>query len=350
MAAIRRLVPNVVFEGFGGSAMEMQGLRSVARLSDLAVTGYWEVAKRLPYFKTLLRKCGELLQSRRPDLFLPVDYPGFNMRLAARARGLGIPVCWYIAPQLWAWGKNRAAELANVVDQLLVVFPFEVDYFKQFGIRAEWVGHPLQAVVSELPADRDMKRILFMPGSRKQELHRHVPLLTAVAKSLKSQDPNINIVVARAPGVDHSALKSLENQGAEITSDTFGELSNAGCGVIKAGTSTLEAAVFGLPFTTFYKTSWLTFAIGKRVVNINTVTMMNHLLGRNVVHEYIQGAAQPAALVAEVNDLMYNPVRRAELATATHNVRAILGLDGASPLPSDRAAEAIVSRFHRLTV
>jgi lipid-A-disaccharide synthase len=329
MASIRSHIPDVLFEGFGGPAMQMEGLRTIAHLQDLAVTGFWEVAKRYGYFRSLLETCDDLLGVRKPDLYIPVDYPGFNMRLAARARHRNIPVAWYIAPQLWAWGKDRATKLANVVTTLLVVFPFEVDFFRQFGIDTYHVGHPLLDQIAEMPPMERGSSVLLLPGSRQNEVQRHVPLLRETVQRLQARGIE-DVCVAQARNVTQQQLQPLLDVGVRIVDDSRRAMASSGAGLVKAGTSTLEAAVMGLPFATFYRTSWMSYELSKRLVTVDSITMANLLLHENVVHEYIQRRATPQSLANEVVDLLGNGPRRAQLADATQRVRDILGGPGAS--------------------
>lgn len=343
MAAIRAKVPDVIFEGFGGPHMEMQGLRSLAHIRDLAVTGFYEVAKRYSFFTDLLKRCETAIATNKPDIFIPVDYPGFNMRLAARVRSNRLPVVWYIAPQLWAWGERRATELARVVDRLLVVFPFEVEFFSKHGITAEYVGHPLMESLHEGLAQRNPNRLLLMPGSRRQEIHHHVPLLASVVRNVHASHPDATVVVARSANVDERQLQPLVDAGAIISTDALMEMRVSSAGLIKAGTSTLEATLCGLPFSTFYKTSFLSYQISKHVAKISSVTLMNLLLERSVVHEFIQSDATSAKLSAEVVDLMENQRRRDELQQAMHEVQTMLAGKGASTA----AAQVVVSLLEK---
>ena len=222
MAAIRTHIPTVVFEGFGGPEMELQGLRSLAHIRDLAVTGFWEVAKRYRFFRSLLNRCDDAIARTRPVAFIPVDYPGFNIRLAARVRARKtnrVPVFWYIAPQLWAWGERRATKLAAAVDRLFVVFPFEVEFFQRHGIRAEYVGHPL---AEEIPVDTQGRvpgQVLLMPGSRAQELHHHTGLLADVVDRVRAHRSDVSFVVARARNIDLRALEPLVQRNVDVVDD-----------------------------------------------------------------------------------------------------------------------------------
>ena len=346
MAAIRTHIPTVVFEGFGGPEMELQGLRSLAHIRDLAVTGFWEVAKRYRFFRSLLNRCDDAIARTRPVAFIPVDYPGFNIRLAARVRARKtnrVPVFWYIAPQLWAWGERRATKLAAAVDRLFVVFPFEVEFFQRHGIRAEYVGHPLAEEIPVATQGRVPGQVLLMPGSRAQELHHHTGLLADVVDRVRAHRSDVSFVVARARNIDVRALEPLVQRNVDVVDDAHAAMQTASAGIIKAGTSTLEAAFRGLPFATFYRTSPLSYAISKRLVTVTSVTMMNLLLKRNVVHEYIQHDATSTRIADEIETLLDDSARRTELVTAMSDVREMLSGEGASK----RTAALIVEALRR---
>jgi lipid-A-disaccharide synthase len=266
------------------------------------------------------------------------------MRLAARVRARTsqrVPVLWYIAPQLWAWGERRAAKLAAAVDRLFVVFPFEVEFFARHGIRAEYVGHPLAEEIPQTTPERVSGEVLLMPGSRAQELHHHVQLLADVVDAVRARRSDVSFVVARARNIDRRALQPLLSRGVACVDDAHTAMQTASAGIIKAGTSTLEAAFRGLPFATFYRTSPLSFAISKRLVTVTSVTMMNLLLDRNVVHEYIQHDATPQQIAREIEDLLDNAARRSELATAMRDVRQMLSGEGASKRTASLIVEAL---------
>lgn len=343
MQALRVLVPDVVFEGFGGPAMEMQGLHSLASIKDLAVSGFVEVAKRYRFFTRLLRQCEQHIVKTKPLAFIPVDYPGFNLRLAARIRSPQTPVVWYIAPQLWAWGRRRAPTLAGAVDRLLVVFPFEVEFFSQFGIRAEYVGHPLTETLRADVERQSDGPIILMPGSRTQEVSRHVPLLADTIRELRRTHGDMSFSVPRAPGMHSSMLQPLVDVGADIVEDSALAMDGAWAGLIKAGTSTLEATLRGLPYSTFYKTSTVSYHLSKRLIDVQSITLMNLLLQRNVVREYIQHEATPTNLAREIVTLSTDVGRRTELIDAMHHVRNLLSSGGAST----RAAEIVAETIHR---
>ncbi len=336
MNEIRLREPEVVFEGFGGPNMELQGLRTVAHMSDLAVSGFWEVAKRYRYFSKLLEKCKGLISTRRPDVFVPVDYPGFNLRLASHAKRCKVPVAWYIAPQLWAWGENRAKKLADAVDTLMVVFPFETEFFGKHRIKTVHVGHPmLDELVEKNDASYPHGHIVMMPGSRRQELLHHAPILAKTIGLLRKEGVQNQVVVPRAANVSAEMIKPLTAQGASDVSDARAGMKNASAGLIKAGTSTLEASLMGLPFATFYRTSPLSYQLSKRLVTVDSVTMMNLLLKRKVVDEFIQQRASPELLSEAVQMLMTDNSKRMVFRESAAELREVLGGPGAAARAAD---------------
>ena len=219
-------------------------------------------------------------------------------------------------------------------------FPFEVEYFQGFGIDARHVGHPLLDQIQEMPPVERGSGVLLMPGSRHHEVAKHVPLLADTVRHLHTHNVD-QIRVAKAANVPEEDLRPLVELGVDVVTDSRTAMAEAGAGMIKAGTSTLEAAVMGVPFATFYRTSWLSYEMGKRLVTVNSVTMANLLLNDNVIHEYIQHDATPSALGDEILDLLGNDLRRKQLMDASEQVRSILGGPGAS----ERAADLIAEMF-----
>ena len=343
MEEIRRRRPFVQFEGIGGPAMELQGLRSLARLDQLAVTGFWEVAKRYGYFKALLGQCAALLSQRgRYRLFLPVDYPGFNLRLAVHAKRAGVRTAYYIAPQAWAWGSDRTAAMAQLVSELFVVFPFEEDFFRERGVRATHVGHPLLDDPSFSDVGAHVTRtVAMLPGSRAQEVKRHAALLAATADVIRRRDGDVTFACASVPRVDPALYAPLRDAGVDLVQDARVLMRDAGAGLVKAGTSTLEATLLGLPFTTFYKTSPISYMLSKRLIKVDSVTLANLLLHRNVVHELLQAQATPQALAGEALRLLDDEERRDELLDAARQVRAMLGGPGASARTAEHIARML---------
>lgn len=325
MRALKELLPECRFSGIGGANMAREGLESIVPLADISVVGFWEVAKRYPMFKRLLQTTSSMLASGGYDAFIPVDYPGFNLRLAAAAKAAHVPVAWYIAPQLWAWGSNRAAKLKSLVDTLLVVLPFEPDFFRQFGIDAHFVGHPLMEdnTIASAPlgiSERDHEIALF-PGSRRQEIARNLPTMLESIAAIRHTSPqyaDYRVSLALSPTLpttDYDILlqETHKRYGFTVERETNGRrlLARARAGMVKTGTSTLEAALCGMPHVMMYRTSTLSYLYARRLVNLNTIALPNILMekahGRNnVIPELIQNDATPKAVAQAMTNILNN--------------------------------------------
>jgi lipid-A-disaccharide synthase len=342
MNALKALNPEIKFIGIGGNSMIEAGLESLIPLKDISVVGFWEVAKKYHIFRQLFKRCLDIMGKHKFVGFIAVDYPGFNIKLASEARQIGIPVVYYIAPQLWAWGANRAKNLSSVVDLLLAVFPFEVDFFSKFGIKAQYVGHPLLDLpdfdVQPINFVNREKNIVFLPGSRLQEIERHLPLINEIRALLIKSLPDYTFTVAKSPLIDPVLFSALLNDDWIITNDSRATMMKAAAGVIKTGTSTLEAALCGLPFTMFYKTSYISYLMGKNLIKLEYLSLPNILTGSAIVKEFIQKEATAAAISDEVVKIVQNADKWTNLYENLLSIKNLLGDQGAS----NRAAELII--------
>ena len=358
MRALKELLPECRFSGIGGANMAREGLESIVPLADISVVGFWEVAKRYPMFKRLLETTSSMLASGGYDAFIPVDYPGFNLRLAAAAKAAHVPVAWYIAPQLWAWGSDRASKLKSLVDMLLVVLPFEPDFFRQFGIDAHFVGHPLMEdpVIAAPPlavSKRDREIALF-PGSRRQEIARNLPTMLesfAAMRLANTQYADYHVTLAHSPtllAADYDTLlrEAHKRYGFTIERETDGRrlLARARAGMVKTGTSTLEAALCGMPHVMMYRTSTLSYLYAKRLVNLSTIALPNILMekvhGRNnVVPELVQTMATPHSLAQAMMSLLDDTVAQ-QMTDDFATLRTMLS-NGAYGTASGNAARII---------
>lgn len=358
MRALKELLPECRFSGIGGANMAREGLESIVPLADISVVGFWEVAKRYPMFKRLLETTSSMLASGGYDAFIPVDYPGFNLRLAAAAKAAHVPVAWYIAPQLWAWGSDRASKLKSLVDMLLVVLPFEPDFFRQFGIDAHFVGHPLMEdpVIAAPPlavSKRDREIALF-PGSRRQEIARNLPTMLesiATMRHISPQYADYRVTLALSPTLpateyDRLLQETYKRYGFTIERETDGRrlLARARAGMVKTGTSTLEAALCGMPHVMMYRTSALSYLYAKHLVNLSTIALPNILMekvhGRNnVVPELVQTMATPHSLAQAMISLLDDTVAQ-QMTDDFATLRTMLS-NGADGTASGNAARII---------
>lgn len=346
MKELKLLIPGIEFVGIGGQKMKEQGLNSLAELSEISVVGFWEVAKKYTLFKKLLDNCKQVLADKSISAFVPIDYPGFNLRLAEFTKNISKPVIYYIAPQLWAWGRKRAAKLAASVDKLLVVFPFEENYFKNFGIDTYFVGHPLLDIPKyqkSFPSFNErLESLLFMPGSRKQEIIKHLPLLTKTALEFHKTNPNYKIYFAKGNSIDLQLFNSLKCYDfIEISNSTKDLMLTSKAGIIKTGTSTLEAALSGLPFSMYYITSLISYQLGKRLINLEHISLPNILLKKSLINEFIQSDAKPELLVSDLNKILNNTSLYQDIQDKFYEIRKMLGQSGAAKNAASIIANSI---------
>ncbi|MFA6571287.1 MAG: lipid-A-disaccharide synthase [Bacteroidota bacterium] len=336
MKALLEINPDIEFIGIGGQFMTAAGLESILPIAEVSVVGFWEVAKKYFFFKNLQNKCKDIIINQQIDLFLPVDYPGFNIPLADFAKKNNVPVAYYIAPQLWAWGKNRAKKLADSVDKLLVAFPFEEDFFRKYGIDTQFVGHPLldsndfdERILTF--SERD-NLIAIMPGSREQEIIRHIPLMQEVVGRILEQKPDYKIGIGVSPSIPREFYENfLKNKiECELFENSRLLMNKAKAGIIKTGTSNLEAVMCGMPFNMFYRTSGLTYYLGSKLVNLEFISLANILAGKEIVKEFIQSTATPKAIADDILNLVSDELRFKNIQNEFVSVCSKLGTKGAS--------------------
>jgi lipid-A-disaccharide synthase len=349
-AALRELRPHLRVVGIGGSQMRAAGVELIEDIESLAVMGLVEVLRHIPRHYALLRQLRRRLRSGSVGLLICVDYPGFNMKLAAAARAAGVPVLYYITPQVWAWGANRLGELARIITKAAVILPFEESLLREHGIDATFVGHPLLDRAATMP-DRESARaalhlrttdpvLALFPGSRAQEIGRHLDAFVASAREVASRVPNVQVIVSAAPGI---RLDPVRCPYPVVPSASFTVLRAADAALCKSGTTTLEAAVAGCPLAVAYRTSAWTYAIARRLVTIPRIGLVNVVAGRQVAPEFVQSALAPRAVADALVPLLdsASPARVAALAGLAE-VRAKLGSPGAARRVAEMAAQLVV--------
>lgn len=313
-------------------------------MERLAVMGFVEVLRYVAFFARLLNRLTRLLESWRPDRVLLVDYPGFNLRLAARAARRGIPVTYYISPQVWAWGSGRIRTLRAAVDQMLVLFDFEKELYDRAGIDAVHVGHPLVDEVRPSLSEADFRRELdvtdsavlaLLPGSRVQEVRRHLVTLEQAARLIEGVIP----VVGLAPGIDPSMLP----RGLRWSRRVYDVLNIAEVAVVASGTVTLEAALMGTPMVVVYRTHPVSAWLARRLLTLPYVAMVNVVAGSRIVPECLQRDFRPRRVAEEVARLLRDEASRTKMKQDLAHVVRRLGPPGAS----ERAARAVAARLSR---
>ena len=343
--ALRDRAPQIPLAGVGGARMEQAGVRLLERADRLAVMGFVEILKHLPGHRALLRHLDERLRAGRVALVILVDYPGFNMKVAAAARNAGVPVLYYITPQVWAWGAGRLAKLARLVTKAAVILPFEEALLRSHHIDAVFVGHPLLDRAGDLPSRDGARRALglpsagrvlaLFPGSRAQEIARHLAPFVETGALLQSRMPELRVVLALAPGI---TLPRGAAPFPVVREASFCLLRAADAALCKSGTTTLEAAVADCPLVVAYRTNPLTYAIAKRVVTIPHIGLVNVVAGRQVAREFVQGDVAPERLADALLPLLDpSSATRSTMLTDLAAVRAALGHPGAARRVADMA-------------
>ena len=347
---LKELNPNIEFFGIGGKKMQEQGFKSIVPLEEVAVIGFIEVFKKIKFFLNLKKQCEKIIISEKIDCFIPIDYPGFNLKLAKFATSKNIPVYYYIAPQLWAWGKNRWKKLKNIATKLLVVFPFEKDFFVSKNIVAQFVGHPLLdnpifgfENVKQNEKNRDENLISFFAGSRNQEVVNNLQLFANVAKILSEKNPNLKFGFAISSTVDVNNFDILKemNLNYELYKNSNELMLKSKIGIVKAGTSTLESALLNMNFIVAYKTSKSHYWLGKKFINLDFISLPNILMNKKIVPEFIQTDANPEKLSATVQEFLDSKEKCNLQKKEFSKIREILGNSSAS----ENAAKIILEDF-----
>ena len=333
--------------GIGGDEMRAAGVELIEHAERLAVMGFVEVLKHIPLHYRLARELERRIRSGRVALVVLIDYPGFNMKIAAAARAAGVPVLYYITPQVWAWGAKRLRELARTITKAAVILPFEEALLRQHGIDATFVGHPLLDRARALPGRAEARRSLgvgdsdrllaLFPGSRAQEIARHLEPFVATARALQRRDPALKVVVSAAP---HVEIAPERCPYPLVRSASFAVLRAADAAMCKSGTTTLEAAVAGCPMVVAYRTSAITYAAAKRLVRIPHIGLVNVVAGREVAPEFVQESLVPARVADVLSELLDSTSpRRIRMLGELDRVRALLGEAGAADRVAAMAIE-----------
>jgi len=309
MRAIKKLDSSSQFFGVGGKKMEVLNFKSLVSVKKLAVIGFWEVVKHLPFFIRLKTKIVNDIKQKKPDKIILVDYPGFNLRLAkAIKKETNIPILYYISPQLWAWKEKRIYIIKKYIDSMIVLFPFEKSWYAKRGVSVHYFGHPLSETFNRFSKSLSNKKkegvdtIALFPGSRQQELQKHLPLYKKIIIYLKKHNSNLFFIIKLSDGVSVDVKKELglkDNYHLE-KGDSFNAFIQSDFALVASGTATLECAFAQTPMAVIYKTSWLSWFLAKYFLNIQFVSIVNILNGSKLVEEFLQKDADPAIIANHV--------------------------------------------------
>ncbi|OPX34753.1 lipid-A-disaccharide synthase [candidate division KSB1 bacterium 4484_188] len=349
---LKDILPGAKFYGIGGDAMAARGVELFYHIQQMAFLGFVEVLRHLPFIKKVFRFLEQWMKSNQPRAVILVDYPGFNLRLAKIAKKLGIPVVYYICPQLWAWGEKRVEKIRRFVDLPLVIFQFEADFYARHGIRAVFVGHPLlDEIQLNLSEEAFRKRydlnsqnpvIALLPGSRPNEINTLLPELAEVVKRV-SKRFKTEWVLGKAPAISsdfyREMLKSFPVRIKIVENDVHHLMRYARVAIVASGTATLETGFLGTPMIVLYRVSPLTYLIGKKLVKIKNIALVNIVAGKTIVPELIQHEVKADIITRELEryftDEKYYKATKQKLS----RIRNILGEPGAA----ERAAQEIAT-------
>lgn len=340
---VKKLWPDAEIFGIGGARMEKEGISLIAPISQ--VVGIIEALRHIGEVRGVLKKASEALKTEKPDVLVLIDYPDFNLALAKRAKAAGVPVLYYVSPQVWAWRRGRVKKIAALADRMAVLFPFEVEYYKDTGMPCEFVGHPITETMNIRGTKEELKKALglepdkrvvtLLPGSRPDEIERHQAVLEKVAEKIHMEFPDVQTVV---PVTAESRLKGrLPDFIRVIRGRTSEAVACSDASAVASGTATLETALSGTPMVVFYKVSPLSFRIAKMVIKVKFISLVNILSGREVVRELIQEEASPDKIFSELRKILKDMQYRNDMISGLNKIRELMS----GKEPSRRVARMV---------
>jgi lipid-A-disaccharide synthase len=336
--------PALNFYGIGGSKLEKMGVKLFANTSTMAVMGLTEVVSKLGSILKIMGMMKKSLDEYRPDLVILIDYPDFNLRLAKAAKKRGIKVFYYISPQVWAWRKNRINQIKKFVDRMAVILPFEVDTYATKGFTVNYVGHPLLDLVKPHYSKQDSRKkisiagnkttIALLPGSRLSEVTKLLPEMLRAAEILAQKIPDVQFVLPLADTLEEKNIfdisKSFPVKIKVIAGLTYDVISSADLAIVASGTATLETGLLGVPMIIIYKVSPFSALIGRMIINVRHIGLVNIIAGKTIVPELIQSDANGRRIASEALAILLNEEKRQEIVAQLVDIRAKLGEPGAA--------------------
>lgn len=350
-----KLQPELEIFGVAGDKMQGNGVELRYHINEMSVLGFVDVIKRFRFFRKVYLDLVALMDERQPQLLILIDYPGLNLKLARAAKKRGIPVLYYIAPQVWAWGSNRIPKMVRLIDKMAVIIPFEEKLFRKAGIDAKFVGHPLLEVIASRNSKEDFfrlnglalnKKIIgLLPGSRVQEIKRLLPEMIVTARRFLKKHPEFQVVIGRASSVPEQLYRDLIGNNNDIKlleNRTYDVMKHSDLLLVASGTATLESALFETPLMIVYKVDPISYFIGKQLIQIESIGLVNVIAERKIVPEFIQSKFRKNYLLPEMEQLLFNGERRKQVIRDLKEIKKKLGEPGAS----QRAAEMAVSMIN----
>ena len=352
---LKKLDDSLDFIGAGGRRMKQAGLKGITEMDSLAVVGFKEILGKIGDLKKAFRILSEMMKSEKPDCFIPIDYPGFNLRMAQVAKKAGIPVFYYISPQVWAWGKDRIKKIKRDVDKMFVILPFEEEFYSQYAVNAEFVGHPLLDIVkpslekenafSHFNLNPEKMLIGILPGSRWEEIMLSLPIMVDACRIISKEIPDLQFAVLVAENIDAGRIESLlgkDSNNFKLIKDKGYDFMNL-CDLllVNSGTATLEIAILGKPMIIIYKLSLLSWALLRMLVRIPYFGLVNIIAGKKIVPEFLQFEATPTRIAKEALNILRDGNRMKTIQEGLSEVKTKLGKEAAS----ETAARAILKEL-----
>ena len=350
---LKKRDPDLKCFGIGGDRMRAAGMELLYHVRDVSFIGFSEVVRHIPTFRRIFKHLTAECRNRSADMVLLIDYPGFNLRFGAKVKKMGVPVFYYIAPQVWAWHQSRARKMASFVDKMAVIFDFEVTFFREYGIDAEFVGHPLldglelemqkSEFLEAYELSTDQPLLGLFPGSRRQEIEHLLPVMLQTADQLREQNPKLQVAVSQAETIDKEQLLQIREYPyvKTVVGHTYDLMNASDAAIVASGTATLETACFGTPFILAYQVSSVSYHIGLHLVKLPYIGLVNIVANEEVAREFIQMDLQPDEMAAHLKPLLYDELVRSETIDKLSAVREKLGKAGAA----EKTATLILGMF-----
>lgn len=348
MKALKEEDPTAEFRYFGGDKMQAEGGELVKHYADMAFMGFTEVVLNLRTILRNMKTCKADILSWQPDVLILIDFPGFNLKIAEFAKAKGIRVCYYISPKVWAWNQKRVLKIKRIVDKLFCILPFEVDFYRQWGMEVDYVGNPLLDEMAQFTPDPTFRQkydlekdiIALLPGSRKQEIERLLPDMLSVTQRF----PHHQFVVAAAPSFDESYYRQfIKTENVTLVfAQTYNLLHVARAAIVASGTATLETALFHVPQVVVYRGGAISVAIARALVKIRFISLVNLIMDRKVVTELIQNDCNTANITSVLTSIV-DGTERAQMLDDYNELSARMGRAGAS----ERTAKLIIAYLKR---
>ncbi|HVQ26446.1 MAG TPA: lipid-A-disaccharide synthase [Planctomycetota bacterium] len=348
--------PDLRLMGMGGAEMAAAGVEILQDANEVAVVGFSEVLSHLSALRLAMRRLARCLEGGRPDLLVPIDFPEFNLMLAGRARRASVPVVYFVSPQIWAWRRGRVHKVRRLVRRMLVLFPFEVSFYSEAGVPVTFVGHPVVEKATAAADTAELARragfdpgqtvVALLPGSRRSEVERILPVMLEAALLLRRERPGLGFLLPLAPGLDRAVVdrhvEAAGLDGLRVHAGDFPDILRVcAAGAVASGTASLESAIVGLPMVVVYRVAPLSYWIGRALVRVEHIALPNLVARRRVVPELVQADCTPARIAAEIERYLAAPAEASRVRAELGGIRRELGRPGVF----ERAAEAVLAEL-----